>query len=213
MTDEESTNEIYPKLSQEPAFFLLIIILAVFLGEIIIMISLPSLIPLYIINGSIIDALLLVIIVSPILYLFSFRPLQSHIKELNRMKEELERGEERYRSLVESSDDSIYLVNKDHRYIFMNMKHRSRMGLSEDESEDLLYGDLHSPEDTKEFEIIIDKVFETGNSIKHEHKSHRDNRYFLRTFSPVKDPIGVVEAVTVISKDVTILKAEMDKIG
>ena len=207
MTDQESTKEIYPKLSQEPAFFLLIIILAIFLGEIIIMMVLPRLIPSYMINGSVIDAILLVIIVTPILFLFSFRPLQSHIKELKRMQKELLRGEERYRSLVESSDDSIYLVDKDYKYLFMNTKHQSRMGLSEGECEDLLYGDLHSPEDTKEFEIIIDKVFETGNSIKQEHKSHRDNRYFLRTFSPIKDPFGVVEAITVISKDVTDLKS------
>jgi PAS domain S-box-containing protein len=203
MIDRKSSHEPYPKLSQEPAFFLLIIILAVFMGEIIVMTVLPRVIPLYIMTGSVIDALLLVLIVSPILYLFSFRPLQSHIEELSSMQEELRRGEERYRSLVESSEDSIYLVDRDYRYLFINKPHMERIGLSENESKNLKYSDVHLPEDTKEFEAIIDKVFETGNSIKQEHKSHRDHKYFIRTFSPVKDPFGAVEAVTVISKDIS----------
>jgi hypothetical protein len=67
--------------------------------------------------------------------------------------------------------------------------------------------DLHMKEQgTKEFQKTIDTVFATGRSVQQEHKSHRDNKYFLRTFSPVKDRLGMVEAVTVVSKDVTSLK-------
>jgi PAS domain S-box-containing protein len=147
-----------------------------------------------------------VVIVFPILYLFSFRPLRSHIKELNRLQEELQRGEERYRSLVESTEDSIYLIDKDYRYLFMNTKHQLRMGLQESQFMGRPYGEFHSPEGTREFEEMVDTVFETGRSIQQEHKSHRDNRHFLRTFSPVKNSFGMVEAVTVVSKDVTYLK-------
>jgi PAS domain S-box-containing protein len=197
---------MYPKLSQESVFFLVILILAIFWGETFIMVILPDLLPHRIFGDSMIDALLLVVIVFPILYFFSFRPLRSHIKELYRLKEELRSGEERYRSLVESTEDSIYLIDRDYRYLFMNTKHQSRIGLEESQFIGRSYGDFHSGEGTKEFEKTIDTVFAVGRSVQQEHKSHRDNKYFLRTFSPVKDRFGMVEAVTVVSKDVTNLK-------
>jgi PAS domain S-box-containing protein len=201
------SDEMYSKLSLEPAYFLIILMLSIFLGEILIMIILPRIIPPHLYRGSIIDALLLVVIVFPILFLFAFRPMRSHINQLKRMKEELQRGEERYRSLVESTDDSIYLVDKDYKYIFINKKHQARMSLTENQIKGRSYGEFHSTEGTKAFENAINDVFTTGNSVQREHKSHRDNRYFLRTFSPVKDPFGQVEAVTVVSKDVSNLKA------
>ncbi len=180
---------------------LCMLVISIFLGEAVIMFALPDLITPY--DASITDALLLVVIVFPMLYLFSFRPLRTHIKELNRMQEDLNRSEEHYRSLVESTDDSIYLVNRDYRYLFMNKRHQSRMGLKENEFMGRPYGEFHSPGGTKEFEKRVDEVFSTGESVQQEHKSHRDNRYFLRTFSPIKNPFGRVEAVTVVSKDIT----------
>jgi signal transduction histidine kinase len=65
------------------------------------------------------------------------------------------------------------------------------------------YGEFHSPEEAEEFAEIIEEVFETGKSVQHEHKSLRDNRYILRTLSPVKEPDGRITAVTVVSKDIT----------
>jgi PAS domain S-box-containing protein len=197
---------MYTKLSQDPVFLLLILLLAIFWGEAFIMIVLPILVPSGIFGDSIIDALLLVVVIFPVLYIFFFRPLRSHIKELSRLHEELQRGEERYRSLVESTEDSIYLIDRDYRYLFMNKRHQSRMGLEESQFMGRPYSEFHSPEGAEEFERMIDKVIETGRSIQQEHKSHRDNRYFLRTYSPIKNRFGMVEAITVVSKDVTNLK-------
>jgi diguanylate cyclase (GGDEF)-like protein len=52
----------------------------------------------------------------------------------------------------------------------------------------------------------VETVLKTGETIQHEHLSLRDNRYFLRTLSPVKDSDGNIWAVTVVSKDVSDLK-------
>ena len=68
------------------------------------------------------------------------------------------------------------------------------------------YGEVHSLDDTKAFVGKIEEVFETGQTTQHEHRSLRDDRYFLRTLSPVKDPDGNTTSVTVISKDITELK-------
>jgi PAS domain S-box-containing protein len=125
------------------------------------------------------------------------------ITERKRAEEELRESEEKYRSLVESTEDSVYLVDRDCSYLFVNEKHLSRIGLSIDKIIGRTYGELHSEDETKEFAEIVEEVFETGKSVQHEHRSHRDNRYILRTLSPVRDSEGRVTAVTVVSKDIT----------
>lgn len=118
-------------------------------------------------------------------------------------EEALRKSEEKYRSLVESAEDSIYLVDRNYRYLFINKKHLSRLKLPAGRIVGKSYGDLHLPEETKEFAEKVDEVFKTGESIQHEHRSMRDDRYFLRTFSPVIDPEGKILAVTVVSKHIT----------
>ncbi|MGB2727474.1 MAG: PAS domain S-box protein [Halobacteriota archaeon] len=123
-----------------------------------------------------------------------------------RAEEELRKKEEKYRSLVESTDDSIYLVDKDCRYLFLNEKHLSRLGLSSGQFLGRAYGDFHSAGDAKRFDDKINRTFETGTSVQHEYRDS-ERRCFLKTLSPVKDPgTGKVTAVTVVSKDITGLK-------
>jgi diguanylate cyclase (GGDEF)-like protein/PAS domain S-box-containing protein len=132
--------------------------------------------------------------------------LEEKEKKRRKIEEALLKSEEQYRSLVESTDDSIYLVDKNYRYVFMNNKHLSRLGLKEREQEGLAYSDIHSPEESAIFSERIDRVFDTGESIQSEYQSKKDGRYFLQTFSPVKKLSGKIVAVTVVSKDITKLK-------
>ena len=122
---------------------------------------------------------------------------------IKRSEEALRDAQEKYRSLVESSEDPVYLVDRDCRYLFLNKKYLSRLSLSMEEVIGRPYGEFHSPEEEKEFTEKIKEVFETGRSLHYEHKSRRDGRYFIRTLSPVKGPDGSPMAVTVISKDIT----------
>jgi len=128
------------------------------------------------------------------------------ITELKKAREELISSEEKYRSLVEFTDDSIYLVDRECRYLFMNGKHLSRLGVSLEEVVGKSYADFHSEEESKEFERLIEEVFKTSEPLQHEHKSLRDGRWFLRTLSPVKNKEGETIAVTVVSKNIDLLK-------
>jgi PAS domain S-box-containing protein len=128
------------------------------------------------------------------------------ITERKRAEEALKGSEARYRALVESTEDSVYLVDQNCRYLFLNEKHLSRLGLSSVEIVGKPYGEFHSEEETQLFSDGIHSVFESGRSIQHEHRSLRDGRYFLRTLSPVKDSVGRTAAVTVVSKEITALK-------
>ena len=121
------------------------------------------------------------------------------LRAIHTAEETLLKSEEKYRSLVESTEDSIYLVDKDCRYLFINSKHLSRLGLSGERYPGRAYSEFHSSEDTENFCKNVARVFETGEFVRYEHPSARDAQYFLRTLSPVKGPDGKTIAVSVVS--------------
>ena len=131
------------------------------------------------------------------------RDLKQEIKERKLTEEALRASEEQYRSLVESTEDAIFLVDRGGAYLFMNGKHLSRIGCQADKVIGKTYGDFHLTENSKEFVGEIEEVFETGETTQHEHKSHRDNKYFLRTLSPIKSSEGHTTSVTVVSKEIS----------
>lgn len=132
--------------------------------------------------------------------------LRHRLGEMTQIADEMRDGLEKYTALIESTDDSIYLVDKKGRYLFMNKKHLSRMGLRVEELLGKGYGDFHSPDETRAFINQVDTVFKTGESYQYEHKSVRDGGHFLRTLSPVAGSNDTIKAVTVISKNITSLK-------
>ncbi len=189
-----------------PLYLLLITAVAIFSVESIVMLFLSVFPPFSPAGVAILDSTLLIMIVSPVLYFYLLRPLKLHIAERKRMEEVVRQSEEKYRSLVETTDDSIYLVDRDYKYLFMNMKHISRLGLTEERVLESKYGDFHSPEEARIFAEHVDEVMEKGESTRHEHVSTRDGNSFLRTLSPVNDSDGATVAVNVISTDITSLK-------
>jgi PAS domain S-box-containing protein len=138
-----------------------------------------------------------------------FTEIAEDITDRKRMEKALRESEGKYRSLVESSDDSIYLVDRNCNYIFLNNKHLSRLNVRNGQAIiGRAYGEFHTLEETKNFSQKITKVLETGMSYSYEYRSQRDNRYFIRTLSPVTSPDSdMINAVTVISKDITNIKS------
>lgn len=125
------------------------------------------------------------------------------VSERKHIEAALLESEEKYRSLVESTDNSIYLVDRDYQYLFINKKQLKRLGISQDHFKGKSFGDFHKPQETKMFQEKVDTVFETGKSDQYEYQSLRDGRHFLQTYSPLFDCEKKIKAVTVISKDIT----------
>ncbi|MCX7797755.1 MAG: PAS domain S-box protein [Melioribacter sp.] len=126
------------------------------------------------------------------------------ITERKKAEEELKQILEMYYTLIESTDDSIYMVDKNCNYLHMNKKYLSRLGRKLEDVIGKSYGEFHTADGTKDFQEKVSKVCNTGTSIIYEYKSFRDGRYFIRTLSPVKDSItNETIAVTIISKDIT----------
>jgi len=131
------------------------------------------------------------------------RKLEQEMLEKQQMANSLHESDAKYRSLVDSAEDSIYVVDRNYRYLFINKKHLMRMGRLSEEVFGHLYSEFHPAEETDDFTGNISKIFNTGESCQIEHMSERDGKFFLQTLSPVKDQSGRIIAVTVVSKDIT----------
>jgi two-component system, cell cycle sensor histidine kinase and response regulator CckA len=131
--------------------------------------------------------------------------LEQRIRELEQKVHELETAGNQYRYLVDSTSDSLYLVDKMCRYLFINYNHLQRLKVTKESVVGHAYSDFHSAQQSKEFAEKIKEVFSTGKSILDEHLSIRKNDYFLRTFSPVRESGegNKIIAVAVVSKDIT----------
>ncbi len=124
------------------------------------------------------------------------------IRDISERKE----VERRLNSVMEYAGDSIYLIDRNYRYLLVNNELSSRFNLTKEQLLGKNINDLHSPEKAKEFIDKINQVFENGKPIKDEH-TREDKKWFLRTLSPVKDYMtGQITAVLVISKDITEIK-------
>jgi PAS domain S-box-containing protein len=209
-TDRKQSDRTDSGALDRPFRLLAITAVSIFIAEVLVMfvMSIPP--HLSVGAGAFMDALLLTILVSPVLYFFIVKPLRSHMAERERIVSAIRVSEEKYRSVVESTDDSVYLLDRNSRYLYMNKKHKARMGFLGDEYIGRPYGDFHSGEDARELAREIDEVFETDEPAQREHRSLRDEKYFLRTLSPVKGPDGKILAVNVVSKEITGLK-QMEK--
>jgi PAS domain S-box-containing protein len=135
---------------------------------------------------------------------FTFAALD--ITNRKRADAEFSQSEERCRSLIESIDDSLYLVDADCTYLFVNKVQLSRLGKEQPEVEGRKYSEFHPSDDAKTFLKKVQEVLQTGCSVRYEHRSRKDNKYFLRTLSPIKDSTGKTNSVLTVSKDITVLK-------
>jgi len=117
---------------------------------------------------------------------------------------EHKKAESQLHSLMECSNDSIYLLDRKGEYLLVNNELLNRLNLSSDEVIGKKYNEIHSPEETARVLEKINKVFETGLALEDEHIGNIVDKWFLRTMSPVKDTInGEIIAVAIISKDIT----------
>jgi len=116
----------------------------------------------------------------------------------------LKASEEKYRSLVESIDDSVYMVDEDCHYLSANNKVLSEYGLTENQIMGKKFSDFHLPEETIEFANRVKKVFETGIATQYEAYNEEHGKWAIRTLNPVKEPETTkVKAISVVSMNIT----------
>ena len=123
-----------------------------------------------------------------------------------KVKEEMKvrKSEEKYRSLVESTSDLIYIVDKECKYLFINNMLLSQFGLLRSQVLGKTFDAFHTAEETKKFAENVNRVFETGTTTEYEAYSKKYDKWLIKTLGPIKDPdTKNVIAVSVISKNIT----------
>ncbi len=136
------------------------------------------------------------------------------ISDLMRVGKKVISSEEKYRSLIESTDDSIYMIDREGTYLFVNRQVLARLCVTEANIIGKRYSDFHDTQDTLQFAGYVEKVFETGASHRYEHMSGKNGqRWMLRTLSPIVEArTGEVRFVAVVSKEITDLKKTEEKL-
>ena len=131
--------------------------------------------------------------------------IEQKIKEIEHKILQFENTENQYRYLVDSTTDSLYLVDEQCCYIFINSNHIKRLNLPIDKIIGHSYNEFHSAEQSRQFAEKVKEVYSTNKSVQDEHQSPRDNGFFLRTFSPVRKSTDNKEiiAVAIVSKEIT----------
>jgi len=140
------------------------------------------------------------------------------ITERRQAEKNLANREAELRSLLNGLNDSVYAVDTDFRYIFVNDAHLSHMvdsgHISQKRSEKIIgkrYQDFHPEKESNEFIENIRKVCKTGKSIQYEFKWPGIERWSSRVLSPIYElETGIVNNVSVISRDITERKQKED---
>ncbi len=111
-------------------------------------------------------------------------------------------AETNFHTIVEATEDSIYMIDRHYRYLYINTPHLKRLGIFGEEYESKMYRDLHSEEENKRFINSMSQVLTHSNFYLEEYE--KEGRYYYRKFIPIKyESSSQVLAVTVVSTDIT----------
>ncbi|OGW37159.1 MAG: hypothetical protein A2Y97_01130 [Nitrospirae bacterium RBG_13_39_12] len=124
---------------RSPVRLLIIIFISVFICEASIMFLLSLLPSISSWKWAILDATLLIFLLSPALYFFGFRPLILHITERKRTEEELERLRRQYELILDAAGEGIFGIDLEGRVIFANPAAARMLGYEVEE----LIGEIH----------------------------------------------------------------------
>lgn len=131
--------------------------------------------------------------------------LNTFIRQTIRQKqreEALNYADTNFRTIVETTDDSIYMVDRHYRYLFINSPHQKRLGVFGENYESKMYRDLHTEEETQRFIQSFNLVIAHNNYYSEEYE--KEGRFYNRKFIPVRYHTSQqILAVTVVSIDIT----------
>ncbi|MDO8312822.1 MAG: ATP-binding protein [Sideroxyarcus sp.] len=133
--------------------------------------------PLSLIGEAIIDATLLVALVSPALYFFLFRPMVMHIREREQIEDVLHRNEEeQFKVMIRASLDGFLVTDMRGRILEVNDAYCHMLGYSREELLTMSTADIEVAETPEETASHIGKLLETGSDRFETRKRRKDGR-------------------------------------
>lgn len=170
------------KTRHTPIFLLLVVAIVIFAAETLVMFLLQIIAPLSLYVEALVDALALIIIVSPSLYFFLFRTLSSEIIVQKKLTEELRQRNEKLKRFLEGTINAMsqvaekkdaYSAGRQKRVSQLSTAIACELGLSENQTEGIrvagLFFDigklaipteiLRKPDKMSEYEYNIFKTY------------------------------------------------------
>ena len=95
-----------------PTRLVIVTALAVFVGEVLVMLILAVLPPIPVLVEAFVDGAMITVFAAPFLYLFLFRPMRQHIQVRRRAEEELDSINHHLKALVAERTESLTQTNR-----------------------------------------------------------------------------------------------------
>jgi diguanylate cyclase (GGDEF)-like protein/PAS domain S-box-containing protein len=172
-TDEPHHSE--SSFSRSPVRVFVFIALTVFIAEAAVMLLLPSLPVLPYVAEAFTDASLLVLIISPALYYFLFRPLVIHIREREKIEGVLNKNqEEQFKVMIRTSLDGFWITDIEGRFLEVNDAYCTMMGYSRAELLNMQVADIEASETREDVTRHIGRLLAAGSEYFETRQRCRD---------------------------------------
>ena len=199
-------SEKFGNFSPIPLF--LITISGIFIAEVVAMAVVYFVPSLSYAMTTLLDAGIMVVLIFPLLYVFSFRPLIIHIEKLQQAERSLQQGQELQDRFFNSTGVMIACLDRDFNFFKVNDAYAS--SLEGRGPEFFLAKNYFVLNPDLEKRRIFRRVVETGQAysayeeaIQHIGQPERGTSYWNWSLQPVRGPEGRVEGVVLSLMDVT----------
>jgi PAS domain S-box-containing protein len=203
-----STEPLIKKsaIYQSPLRLLFIITFSVFISEAFIMFFLSFFPNVSTKQWIFIDATLLIVILSPVLYFFAFRPLIMHIAERKRAEETTKRAYVELDQIFQTAADGMRLIDKNYTIVKMNETFAVLSGIGMDEAVGKKCYEVFPGSQCRTQQCSLYRVLSGEDRIEFEAvKERRDGIWVpcIVTATPFQSPTGELLGIVEDFKDIT----------
>ena len=199
----------WPEVFRSPFVVCLVVAAAVFTGEFLVMEFLVSITHSNDTLYHLLDATLLVLILTPVIYLAIFRPL---LREINRRveAERLAHGQEdSYRALVEQASDGIFIADEAGRYLDVNASGCRLVGYSRDELLNKTIADLLPEGERERHTLFFQRIMDGETMMGDWLLQRRDGTLLPAEVSAKRLPDGRLQSIV---RDISERKSSEDEL-
>ena len=191
---------------ESPARLLIIIMFSVFTAEMFIMLLLSLFPSVSLWIGAFLHATSLTLIVSPVLFLFGFRPLIMHIAERERAKEMTKHAYIELNQIFQTAADGMRVIDRNFNILRVNQTFAKLIGLDKDEAvgkkcyEVFCGPQCHTPD------CSLKQIFDGRERIELESiRKNREGKVIpcILCATPFRSPAGEVIGIVEDYKDIT----------
>jgi two-component system cell cycle sensor histidine kinase/response regulator CckA len=127
------------------------------------------------------------------------------VTDRSRIAQALHENEEKYRSLIESAQDPIFVSDADGRYLYVNRAAAATLGMTPETMTGKSADDLFPPHVATQQRANVRRVIETGETLRSEDRSEVNGVevWFSVVLQPLRDREGRITAAQGIVRDVT----------